>query len=217
MRFSSFESQENKPLGEGEDKRTFINPDDEDKIISQLKETAEKDTPRQLKGRYYLTKIAHLLLPKKVPDIYQVREFESGQQEVDAERISHSKEHSLLQAQRMKGEDEESAREKIVEDIGEDMWEVDLELERIGLGFNIEANVGNYSKDNEGNVYYLETFKPWQKDVVDPDDLEVLFNEETLRESIEELSDEKTKEKCRQYLQRLLQLLEEEKEEIRET
>ena len=215
MRFSSFESQGKEPLGEGDEKKTFVNPENEDRIISELKESAEKDTLRQLKGRYYLTKIAHLLLPKQVPDIHQVRESQSGKQEIDSERISHSEEHTFLQEQRRAGAGEESAREQIVENIGDGIGEIDQELERIGLGFNIDPNVGNYSKDQEGNVYYLETFKPWQPDVVDVDDLEVLFDEEALRESIEELSDEQTKEKCRQYLERLLQLLEEEREDTK--
>lgn len=52
MRLNKFESAGVKPLGVGEQKKTFLNPQDERKIISELKAGAEKDTPRQLKDRY---------------------------------------------------------------------------------------------------------------------------------------------------------------------
>ncbi|TRZ80014.1 hypothetical protein D4R86_05055 [bacterium] len=216
MRLNKFESAGISPLGEGEQKKTFINPEDERKIISETRESAEKDTPRQLKGRYYLTKIAHLLLPKNIPDIYQAGESRNETQTVDTERISHTLGHTFLQEERRSGADEGFARKQMIEEMGAGMGEVDLELERIGLGFNIDSNVGNYTKDEAGNVYYLETFKPWQADPVNPKELEVLFDEDELRGAIEDISDQETKEKCTHYLERLLALLEEEKQELQE-
>lgn len=203
------------PIGKGNERRAFINPKNERKIISEMKDEAEKDTPYQLKGRYYLTKIAHLLLPKNIPDIDQAGESIDGKQTVDTERISHTPGHTRLQEMRQSGEYEESAREQIIEEIGAEMGELDLELERIGLGFNIDPNVGNYTKDKTGNVYYLETFKPWQVDPINPEELEMLFGEEELREAIDSIPDQKAKKKCTRYLERLLFLLEEEKQELR--
>lgn len=221
MRLNSFESAGRKFLGEGNEKKVFINPEDENRVISEIKEGSEKDTPRELKGRYYLTKIIHLLLPKNIPDVHQVEESSSGKQTIDTSRISHTKEHSLLQEMRQPGsgseEGFESAKKMIVDDMGAEMHELDLKLEQIGLGFNIDPFVGNYTKDEAGNVHYLETFKPWQVDVVNKKDLEVLFNEESLRSAIEEISDPGTKEVCLQYLERLLTLLAEERQELQKS
>lgn len=221
MRLNNFESAGRKPHGEGNEKKVFINPEDESRIISEIKESSEKDTPRELKGRYYLTKIVHLLLPKNIPDIHQVKESSAGKQTIDAERISHTKEHSLLQQTRQSdGDSSESFEETkkiIVDEMGAGMHELDLKLEQIGLGFNIDPFVGNYTKDEAGNVHYLETFKPWQVDVVNKKDLEILFDEESLRSAIEKISDSGTKEVCLQYLERLLAILAEEKQELQKS
>jgi hypothetical protein len=96
------------------------------------------------------------------------------------------------------------------------MRTLDGDLEKIGFGFALDQNIGNYTKDEAGNTYYLETFKPWRADDVDPRELEVLFDQEALREAIDELPDQKTKDECLQYLERLLALLEEEKKNTKE-
>ena len=217
MRFK-FESAGLEPLGEGDEKKVFVDPENEKRVISERKDTTEKDTPRQLKGRYYLTKIAHLLLPKNVPDIYQAGESEDGKQTIDAERISHSPGQTLLQELRHEGKDEKTAEEELRKELGPEMGAVDLELERIGvLGFTPDLNLGNYTKDKSGNVYYLETFKPWEVDAADSKKLEILFDEEALRDAIDAIPDQKAKEECAQYLERLLALLEEEKKNIKES
>jgi hypothetical protein len=215
MRLENFESANSEPLGEGFEKKVFVDPTNEKRVISERKEWIGKDTPRQLKGRYYLTKIAHLLLPKNIPDIHQVRETIDGQQTVDVERIPHTEGHTLLQKlYRSNDRNEGPAVKKIIAEIGDGMNEVDLELSRIGLGFNVDDHVGNYSKNEKGDVYYLETFKPWQFDIVNKNDLEVLFNEEELRDAINAIPDEEIKRKSINYLERLLALMAEEKQEL---
>jgi len=214
MRLEKFESVDVKSIGEGDEKKVFVNPGDERKIIAERKDETERDTPRQLKGRYYLTKIAHLLLPKNIPDIYQASESSAGKQTVDTERIFHTKGHRLLQEARRSGGGEESAKEKIIEEMGEKIGELDLELERIGLGFNVDPNVGNYTKDEKENVYYLETFKPWQPDIVDKKELEILFDEKEMENAIKNEPNQKIREECEGYLNRLLVLFEEEKQEL---
>ena len=96
------------------------------------------------------------------------------------------------------------------------MSNLDGDLEQIGLGFAFDSNVGNYTKNEIGSTYFLETFKPWRADDVDPKKLEVLFDEEMLRGAIDALPDEKTKEECYRYLERLVILLEEEKRDTKE-
>ncbi|MCR4261215.1 MAG: hypothetical protein NUV96_02715 [Candidatus Colwellbacteria bacterium] len=218
MRFK-FESKDLEPLGEGMERETFINPEDPDKVISVKKEGIEKDTPHQLKGRYYLTKIAHLLLPSHIPDIFQVGESEDGTQTIDRERIVHTPGHELLQEMRRSGGNVESAGKQLADEIqvpGKGRWEVELALSDIGFGFNIDSNLGNYTKDDKGDIYYLETFNPWQADV-EPGELEALFGEEELREAIDGVADQEVKEACMRYLERLLVLFEEEKQRVKES
>lgn len=215
MRLNKFESVGVKPLGEGTEKKVFVNPENEGKIISEKKELVEKDTHRQLKGRYYLTKIAHFLLPQNIPDISQVGESIEGKKTADAERISHTPGHALLQKSKSRKDDWEIARKWIIAEMGKGMGELDLELERIGLGFNVDSSLGNYTKDEKGNVYYLESFKPWEIDSGRQKVLEVLFDEKQLRKAIDSIPDQEKKEICSQYLERLLVLLEEENQELR--
>ena len=219
MRLNKFESAGLEPVGEGDERKTFADPNNPERIISERKEGSEKDTPRQLKGRYYLTKIAHLLLPNNIPDVYQAGESRDGKQTVDAERISHTPGHARLQELRMSGatkEEQDSVAEQMAEELEPQMGDLDSELGRIGLDFEIDLdkNLGNYTKDEQGNVHYLETFKPWQINPLNPPELEIGFDEEVLREAIQDLPDEKTKEQCNRYLERLLTLLKEDRQEI---
>ncbi|MFA6006961.1 MAG: hypothetical protein WC764_04540 [Candidatus Paceibacterota bacterium] len=213
MRLERFEPAGLQLLGEGVEKKVFVGPKNEKGIISVRKEWMDKETPRQLKGRYYLTKIAHLLLPRNIPDIHQVREATDGKQAVDSERISHSAGQALLQRMRRSGKDEEPARKQIISEMGAEAGKLDLELERIGLGFSIDSNAGNYTKNEKGDVYYLETFESWWINSTKKD-VEVLFDEEALRDAINALSDEVVKRKSTHYLDRLLVLMEEEKQEL---
>jgi len=214
MRLKSFESAGLEPLGEGEEKRTFVNPEDETRIVSEKKEGAEKDTHRQLKGRYYLTKIVHNLLPNNIPDVYNAGESIDGKQIIDAERISHTPGHKFLQKVRQSGGNEEVALEQMNEEMSEGIGDLDSELERIGFSFNIDKNIGNYTKDKAGNIYYLETFKPWEVDPTKPEEFELLFNEEELRAAIESIPDQEVKQQSLKYLDRLLVLFEEDKKEL---
>lgn len=222
MRLEQFQSADKKPLGEGEERKVFLDPNREERVIAETKDQEVKETPRQLKGRYYLTKIVHGLLPENIPDVYQAgeaKEENGSTQTTDRERIVLTAGHEKLRAA-LRDNDEkaiEEARKDLVTDMGAEMSALDMNLSEIGLGFSIDdSNVGNYMRDGQGNVRYLESFKPWQKDIVNPQELEVLFDEDELREAIERLADEKTRNECLRYLDRLLELLEEEKRSLQE-
>ncbi len=219
MRLEQFQSAGQKPLGEGEDRKVFVDPKREGRVIVENKDQAEYETTLQLKGRYYLTKIVHHLLPDEIPDIHQVGEAKAkdgGKQTIDRERVTHSTGQEALQQARHEGKDEEEARQELIAEMGEEMGDLDMKLSKLGLGFNIDSNVGNYTRNASGKVNYLESFKPWQTDVVDPKELEVLFDEAALREAIDNIPDEKTKNECLSYLDRLLDLLEEERKGLQE-
>ncbi|NOY35857.1 MAG: hypothetical protein GXP44_03000 [bacterium] len=206
MKFGGFESDPNK---------------EEKKSVSELLEGGEKDTPRQLKGRYLLTKIVHLLLPKNIPDIYKTEESVDGKQTVDREWISTAPELVRLWETLRSGADEEDKRstEKLIsKEIGAGSRELDLEMSRVGLGFNIDdAPTENYTKKENGDVLYLKTFKSWEVDLLDPSKLEMLFDEEELRDAIEDLSDPETKKECLRLLEEILALAKEEELEMKKT
>lgn len=223
MRLTPFESAGQEPLGEGEDRKVFVDPEDETRVISERRDSfeiegekgPEKDTIYQLKGRFYLTKIAHLLLPKNIPDVYQAGESPDGKQTIDAERISHTEGHAMLQKARLFDMSEKAAARKMQKEMGQEIQDVTMSLSDLGFGFNIDENISNFTKDEEGNVHYLETFKPWDIHAENPKKrgVEVLFGEEELRAAIDAIPDEEEKAKCIGYLERLNALLDEERQE----
>lgn len=203
-------------LGEGDKKRVYVHPKDERRVIVEIKGegATEKYSARKLEGAYLLTKIAHMLLPQHVPDIYQAGELPDGRQFFERQRIAHTPGHVALQADRQSDRDMEEARKQIIEEMGTQMGDVDMELERVGFGFSVDdQNVANYTKDEQGNVYYFEEFVPWESGPIPPHGLELLFDREVLVEAIMQVPDPKKREICEADFKELLVLFEEEKKE----
>ena len=202
MRFGEFKPQERKPIGVGQDKKTFVNPLDDKKVISVIKgkeereklEVVEKNTPRRLKGSFYLTKIAHLLLPKHVPDIHQAGETVGGQQSIDRERVELSAAPNS------------------------EIGAVIDKLDRLGFAFNVDehGDDSDYTKDKDGNISYLSTLTPWRVDPAHPEKSELVVDVKALRRAINRVAknNPETAEKCSTYLERILELFEEEKIEL---
>lgn len=213
MRTETFVSNGLEPIGEGEENKVFVDPENPDRVIAERKEGAEKESSRQAKGRYYLTKIVHALLPDNIPDVYQSTMAADGQQTIVRERVAHSEGQVNLQDVRKKGEDEAEAGRALIEEMGTSMQEIALKLEDIGLGFGIDENAGNYTKDAAGNVRYLESFLPWRIDPSSPDGLERLFDSEALRSAIRNMPEMDAQQQCEGYLQRLEALVADERQE----
>lgn len=221
MRIEQFQPNGKKPIGEGNERKVYVDPHHEGKVIAETRLEVKQETPLQLKGKYYLTKIVHNLFPKNIPDIYQVgesKESDGSIQTIDRERITQSAEHEKLKLALQDGNEGaiDEATKLVVADIGAEMSEIDMRLSEIGLGFNIDTTIENYTRDDQGNVRYLESFTPWQVDIVNPNELEILFEEDSLREAINQLPDEKLRNECLRHLDRLLGLLEEERTQLRE-
>lgn len=192
MRLEKFEPNKS-PIRKPEESSISMERAKDLLIVVETRPETLKDTPRQLKGRYYLTKIMHALMPDNIPDIHQAREDKDGKKTIDREAVIQT--GSTVEANELK----EGAKA------------LRGELRNLGLRFETEE----YYKINEGShVNYLETFKPWQQDDEDPKKLEFFFKEEKIRKAIEELSDEKEKEICLGYFDRLLALAEEETAEL---
>lgn len=218
MRFS-FESGNKTPLGTGKEKEVFVDPADSERVVTVFKEKEDvtegiKHSPRALKGAFYLTKIAHTLLPKHVPDIYQAGESIDGQQTIDRERIEHSEGHAAMQAARQSGfnDAEEEAASQITKEIGKGAGKLDDKLEGIGLTYEIDKNAGNYTKNAEGDVFYLESFIPWRQ--MNPKTVDLNFDEKRMRRAIKKIADQGQRETSETYLERVLMLYKEEKQEL---
>lgn len=212
MRLGNFEMMGKKPLGSGAERDVFVNPENEEKVLSIFKSLPGERiaSPNKIKGSYYLTKIAHILLPKNVPDISQAEISKDSKEIFDRQRISHTKGHEMLQKARQKGEDESAGFELMQEEMEDEINDVTDKLAEIGFAFNLDENIGNYTKDEKGNVYHLETFVPWGSNPENPKELELLFEKEDLIEAIEKLP-EQDKKICKSYLNRLMELFEEDK------
>jgi cell division protein FtsB len=206
MRFGEFKLGPAKPIGEGKEKKVFVNPENPERVIAEIKKPKEAEfkmdtpldySPRQLKGAFYLTKIAHLLLPKNVPEIYQVGETKEGQQTIDSERIDNS-------PQDISGAEFVTLKEA---------------LEKIGLEFIAEEhrNLSNYSKGEDGNAKYTETLMPWRVGKFGARHrVELSFDEKDLTKAIKKLKDSKegpirgANEEAASYLERIKELYDEE-------
>ncbi|MEK7201504.1 MAG: hypothetical protein AAB737_02635, partial [Patescibacteria group bacterium] len=171
MRLDRFNSEGKKPIGASNTKEVHVNPLNEEKVVSILESKGaviipgpkgeaialhtevvgiDRDSPRKLKGVYYLTKIAHLLLPQSVPDVYQVGETLDFQQTIDRERVAHTKGQEAFQKQRAAGRATYGAETKMFNEMGGKIPSVEADLTRIGLPLGFRPKESNYSKNADG-------------------------------------------------------------------
>ncbi len=238
MRLERFNSEGKKPIGASNTKEVYVNPLNEEKVVSVLEPKGlvtipgpegepiflhtevvgiDRDSPRKLKGVYYLTKIAHLLLPKSVPDVYQAGETVDFQQTVDRERVAHTKGQEAFQKQRAAGRATYGAETKMFNEMGGKIPLVEAELTRIGLDPGFRPKESNYSKSADGAVKYLPEFRPWEYTYEQQGQIKLSFNETALRAAIAEIADPETQKSCETYLDRIHTLFEEEQAEHAKT
>lgn len=234
MRLERFNRGVQKPIGASNTKEVYVNPLNEEKVVSLLESKGlviipgpngepislhtevvgiDRDSPRKLKGVYYLTKIAHLLLPKSVPDVYQVGETVDFQQTVDRERVAHTKGQEAFQKQRAAGRATYGAETKMFNEMGGKIPSVEADLTRIGLHPGFRPRESNYSKNADGAVKYLPEFRPWEYTYEKQGQIKLSFDETALRAAITEIADQGTRKSCETYLDRIHALFEEEQVE----
>ena len=215
MRLERFNSEGLEPIGEGEEKIVFLDSKNKERVIAEAKESdfLERETPRQLKGRYYLTQIVHLLLPENIPAVYQASESLDGLQSVDAQHIPHTESHKQLVGARHLYKERIAIEEEVAKEIGKEIHDINSKLADLGFYLEIDDDLVNYIKDEKGNVQYIETFKPWE--FKDKGYSGVLFDEKLLRKAIGEATDEQVRKKCNSHLERLLTLFKEEEQELK--
>ena len=223
MKLNAFESTGLEPIGEGEHKKAYIDPEDPQRVILEIKpveaneeiENREKQSVIFLKGTFYLTKIAHLLLPDHVPDIHQVGESADGRQALERDYVPHSVAHAAFQADRLAGNDTGASAEIMSENLGTGKVDIDSKLKDVGLAAFTNGTAENYDKDADGSVHFLDSFKPWEPNPKQPERLEFSFNYPVLMESVQAIPDEVTRQSCQAHLDRLSHLFMEAAENAR--
>ena len=216
-----FNPEKLEKIGEGAEKEVYLHPDDPNKVIAEwFPERAAKESPRQVKGRYYLTKIMHLLFPKNIPDIHLI--YKNKRQVAVLERkeadSEHRELHEVILALRKKQTDELSKKfwKKLSmheRKIGADERFRDFIAEIGKFNVEIDSTKFNFGHDKDGNLLYLDnSFRPWYESGTAQHKSIVRYNEDELIKAINALSDV-DREKASLYLKRLEELRKEELDE----
>jgi hypothetical protein len=188
------------PIGAGAEKKVYQDPENADRVIGVFEEDT-RETPNQIKARFYLTKILHLLFPKNIPDMHWAG---SEPNSFQADKGEHSELHKIINT----GKETHISFEEAMESIESDSAVSDFlkELDKLGIRSMDYASV-NYSHDSEGNPLYLDTFYVWKKR--NDGKLQLFCDLDKLEDAIDLLSDEDNV-RAKSYLSRLKNLYEEE-------
>lgn len=177
-------TQENLLGQPGGEKSVYEDPDNPDLAIGIFHDY-RKETPRQVKARFYLTKTLNLLFPRNIPDIHMVS---SHPHAIIVDRVGDSEEQpNYLKMVRLQESFE-------------------------ALGIHLDKNAPtNFKCDKDGNVVYVDSFRPWS---LYQGELFRWYDSKGLRKALEELKDEEQRELGRSYLHRLDELLAEEERNL---
>ncbi len=200
------------PIGEGRDKKVYPDAGNKDRVIAEFKEHIE-ETPNQIKARYYLTKILHLILPKNIPDmhmagsepnVYKVDKIEVDEsQKVMQEFATIGFSAKVEDLRRRKDKNYLELTKKALEaasnnDIDKDIYTFRRKIDELGI-YSLDDGPVNFSKDKDGNVQYLDSFSAWDAGH------KLLFGYEDLKIAIESLP-ENDKKTATNFLERMMKL-----------
>lgn len=155
-------------VGEGSQNRVFQDPHRPERVIGFYK--GGHENPPEVKGRFYLTKILHILFPDNIPDIeFSTSEpSTTGRQKVELGPLHEKVKKYILsvEKERVKPEragDAEEAEETI-ETIEKDERVQKLIMDLRKVGVRVDAKGVNFGFDERGNVKYIEIFPAYSRD-----------------------------------------------------
>jgi len=202
----------------GNEKVIYPDPNHPDRIRAELrkKESGYQPTERQMRGRFYLSKILHFIFPAAIPEVYAAGTKDGGY--LDIEKVETDEDHRRMQAARAKTEsgkhlsNEESVEmRQLAQKREQDPKIHDFVNALRKLGVIVDPTGDNYSYGSDGSFQYLDnSFTPWQINRVGRK-LVKAYNADELAKAIESLAPEQ-KEQAKLYLERLEQLFKEEEE-----
>ncbi|MEK7615619.1 MAG: hypothetical protein AAB420_00250 [Patescibacteria group bacterium] len=214
-------------LGHGLEKAVYENKNNPDQIIGiYLKGWKRK--PEVTKARYYLTNILHMLYPKWFYTIHQVGHeqlYKKGTQKTAnyfiADKMVLGEDHKRMEELGYLGDENE--KKEIDKRLRSDPQYLDFiqEMERIGMMVGhttpggVESTTGNFSKDPEGNLQYVDTIDPFfDHGRLVWDELELAFSPIKLKTRIMEKLSGHEQVQALAYLDRILVLKNELQEKL---
>ena len=212
-----------KKIGGGSEKDVFADSHSPDRVIARFRET-EAENERQTKGRFYFSKILHLLLPQNIPDINL--SAKGGERVMVLERKNLDEESNelregIMRLTKMREELDPHFTEtlKLYEEKRDVFWrklhgdsgyrEFVGSMRRL-LGVVPDEAPFNFGYDKKGNLVYLDNeFTPWSiTEIFGVLDIRYHFNKKKISEAISSLN-ERDKERALIYLGRIEKLAEE--------
>lgn len=197
-------------IGEGDEKVVYIDPRDSKNVLAFHHEGFyPPPTKNQMKGMFYLTKIAHIFFPKNIPE---VRLAATSPNVMRRKRVHFGDEHQTLQQglylnrRSVTGEKIGMAREALT--TNEAIKK--LQSAFVGCGLPDGNGAHNFGYDQAGNAQYAE---PFQAFTLFGSELKLQFDPAKIMEAIGRL-DGDDKKRALAHFERLMQVLEEEKKRL---
>lgn len=215
-----------KRLGRGGEKNVYrSNIDDE--VIGVFHEDSERESVETAKGRYFLTKVLHGLLPEHFPD---ARFVSTEPQAIGLERVHTSEAH--LEMSMIKGEIQDELDRNLSADVshlesnryaevsdqqyvevltGPDYQYVYRALRNLGLR-NTDYQPENLARDQrDGTLKFVDTLEPWTKER-NTGRLVRNYDPDKFKAAIGAINDDRKRKQLERYVERLEQLFEVESE-----
>ena len=161
-------------IAEGNEKEVYLHPDNPEKVISRFKEgRSERETELTIKGRYYLAKIMHLLMPANIPDTNFVAKGDdvviiSERKNLDNEHLEHNRIKSLLNRKMAPEQKNITLDSEIklgnnrIEALEKDERFLAFEEKMEKLGVRFDEYPTNFGNDENNNLIYIDnSFRPW--------------------------------------------------------
>jgi hypothetical protein len=204
-----------KPVGAGAERKFYEDPSNPERVIGIYR--AEKEShPNEIKGRYYLTKILHILLPGNIPDVFMSTTEPNA---IVRRKVELGKEHRAIQERRKIWESIQKIPDEINKEadsalgkIKNDPKVAEFRSRLYPLGIYVDIAPVNFGYDEKGNVQYVETVPSmgFMHGKFGP-----LFNGKELKKAIKRIKDKGERTKALVYLSRLKQLVKEEEKKIK--
>ncbi len=183
------------PFGIGAEKKVYQDKENPDRVVS-VRHTRES-LSREAKGRFYLTKILHLLFPKNIPNIHlsSAKPNITVRKKVELDSAHHTIRERYLE-KRTIDESKEKHIFEAMSAIANNPKVRALKNDLNNAGVDPETFPGNFGIDNEGYAQYIEDFDAFAISG------EPFFDAEKLTIAIDRLP-EKEQKQAMHYLEKL--------------
>ncbi|MBI3633953.1 MAG: hypothetical protein HY226_06740 [Candidatus Vogelbacteria bacterium] len=183
-----------KELGRGREKIVYADPDNK-KLAKGIFHEYKTESIEKVKGRFYLTKILHMLYPKNIPGIH-LSASNPHMIIVDKvdDQIANIKEQLGTHVM------EKNIAKDLTEELGELIDDISFNKRKIidgldHLGVIIDEFPPNFAIDEKNNIKFVDSIDPWHVDAN--------YSSNKLKKAIENLEDAAQKKRALIYLAQL--------------